>query len=95
MESWLPWRGKPQQLRQRTGSCLMHGLAHQHLYGFQIQAPGFTRTRELGLQQLLYFARDFMLDSLRRFFSCGVRMSSTGRKRQIFSLTSRNEWLSS
>jgi hypothetical protein len=39
-------------------------------------------------QQLVYFARDLLPDRFRRFFSSGERLSSTGRKRQIFSFTS-------
>ena len=45
-------------------------------------------------QQLAYFARDLLLDGLRRFFPCGEMASSTGRARQIFSFTSSNSWLS-
>jgi hypothetical protein len=46
-------------------------------------------TGEDGLQQPLYFARDFLLDGGRRFLSCSFGAgSSTGRSRQIFSLTS-------
>jgi hypothetical protein len=74
----------------------MHGRAHEHLDGFQIQVARFAHAGEDGPQQLLYFARDFLLDSVRRFFSCSLRRcSSTGRRRQMFSFTSRNERLSS
>lgn len=41
-------------------------------------------------QQLRYFARDFLLDGVRRFFFCGERVCSTGRAWQIFSFTSNN-----
>ena len=75
--------GKPQQLGQGAGSGPLHGRTHQHLDGFQIEAA-----REDRAKQLLYLARNFALDSVRRFFSCGVRVSSTGRRRQIFSFTS-------
>jgi len=66
----------------------MHGRAHQHLDCFQIDVARLADANEDGAQQLLYFARDFLLDGVRRFFSCGVSVSSTGRWRQIFSLTS-------
>jgi hypothetical protein len=66
----------------------MHGRAHQHLNGLQIDVARLADAKENGAQQLLYFARDFLLDGVRRFFSCGVSVSSTGRRRQIFSLTS-------
>jgi hypothetical protein len=67
----------------------MHGRAHQHLDGFQIQAAGFAHPGEDGAQQLLYFPRDFLLDRFGRFFSWADGTdSSTGRKAQICSLTS-------
>src|ERR1051325_6271769 len=67
----------------------MHGRAHQRLDSLQIQVTGFAYAREDGPQQLLYFARDFLLDGICRFFSCSLTgSSSTRRRRQIFSLTS-------
>jgi hypothetical protein len=73
----------------------MHGRAHQHLDRFQIHQARLTHAREEGAQQLLYFPRDFLLDGVRRFFSCSLSgCSSTGRRRQIFSFTSRKERLS-
>jgi hypothetical protein len=44
---------------------------------------------------LVYFSRDFLADGFGRFFSCGVSISSIGRKRQIFSFTSTKERLNS
>jgi hypothetical protein len=74
----------------------MHGRAHQHLDCFQIEVARLADAREDGAQQLLYLARDFLLDGVRRFFPCSLLGgSSAGRRRQIFSLTSRNERLSS
>jgi hypothetical protein len=74
----------------------MHLGTDQDLNGLQIEVTSFMYPGENGLQQLFYFARDFLLDGLRRFFSWGLRdCSSTGRRRQIFSFTSRNERLSS
>ena len=47
----------------------MHGRAHQHLDSFQIHVTRLAHTGEDGSQQLLYLARDFLLDGIRRFFS--------------------------
>ena len=77
-----------QQSSQGGRPGLMHAGAHKHLDGFQIETPRLTASAENDAQQLVYFARDFLADSCRRFFSCGVSVSSTGRRAQMFSLTS-------
>jgi len=86
-----------QQFCQGTGSRLVHRGADQHLDGFQIDLARLANAGEDTAQQLVYFARDFLLDDLCRFFSCSFKgSSSTGRSRQIFSLTSTssrpNRW---
>jgi hypothetical protein len=86
-----PGRGRGfelQQLGQRFATGLMHGRADRHFHGFQIPKSGLAKLGEDDAQDLLYFARDFLMDGFRRFFSCGVSVPSTGRKAQIFSLTS-------
>ena len=51
--------------------------------------PVLRRRAEDDAQQLVYFARDFLLDRFRRFFSwADGDASSTGRNWQIRSLTS-------
>jgi hypothetical protein len=45
------------------------------------------------LHYAAYFLGDFLLDRFGRFFSCGVRVSSTGRVRQISSFTATKERL--
>lgn len=78
-----------QQFGQSAGAGRVHGRPDQHLDGFQIQMSHLADAGEDGAQQLLYFARDFLVDGFRRFFSCSLcGGSSIGRKRQIFSLTS-------
>ena len=77
-----------EQVGEHGGSGLVHRRADRHLGGFQIRPPRFTATGEQDAQQLRYFAGDFLLDRFRRFFSCGENASSTGRARQIRSLTS-------
>jgi len=77
-----------QQFSQGRGPGMMHGRAHRHFDGFQIQTPRLAATDEDDAQQLVYFARDFLADRFDRFFSCGERESSTGRARQILSFTS-------
>jgi hypothetical protein len=63
------WRREPQQLTERCGSGVMHGRAHRHLDGFQIETACLAAAMENEDQQLVYFSRDFPADRLRRFFS--------------------------
>jgi hypothetical protein len=73
----------------------MHGSPHGHLDRFQVESACLALLLEDKPQQRAYFPFDFLPDRFRRFFSCGVRVSSTGLARQIFSLTSSSAWLSS
>jgi hypothetical protein len=69
----------------------MQGRTDRHLQGFQIQTPRLAAGAEGYAQQLVYFARDFVLDRFRRFFSwADGEVSSTGRNSQICSLTSNS-----
>jgi hypothetical protein len=69
----------------------MHGRAHRHLDGFQVQTAALVAPVEDDPQQLVYFARDFLLDRFGRFFSwADGEVSSTGRNSQICSLTSNS-----
>jgi len=70
----------------------MHRSAHQHLDGFQIHHAPVLAVREDHLEQAAYFPFDLLFNGFGRFFSCGVSVSSTGRKRQIRSLTSTSSW---
>ena len=72
------------------GHCpgVVHGVPHQCLDGLQIDRAGLMPIAEDNLYHPAYFLRDFLLDRFCRFFSCGVKVSSTGRNLQIFSLTS-------
>ena len=88
-------RGKLQEFGQGCGSSPMHGRAHSHFDGFQIQLPSFAATGEDHTYELLYFARDFLADRFGRFFSCGDRTSSNGRARQIWAFTSTKVRLNS
>jgi len=59
---------------------VVHGRAHRHLDGLQIQAPRLTATAKDDVQQLVYFARDLPADRFGRFFSSGNSVSgSVGR----------------
>src|SRR5258708_30689451 len=89
------WFGEAQQLGQHCRSSLMHNGPHDHLGGFQVEVPRLAAAVEDDQQQLVYFARHFLLDGFRRFFSSSDRVSATGRARQIFSLTSSSSRLSS
>ena len=66
----------------------MHRSPHCHLDRFQTDASGLALLLKDKLQQRVYFPFDFLVDDFRRFFSCGVSVSSTGLARQIFSLVS-------
>jgi hypothetical protein len=73
----------------------MQGRPHGHLDGFQIQPAGLAPAGKDHAQKLVYFARDFLVDRFRRFFSCSVCGSgSTGRERQIWVLVWTNSRLS-
>ena len=87
--------GKLQQLSESRRAGLMHNGPESHLDCFQIQDAPLLPLGEDAAQQRGYFARDFLADRFGRFFSCGVSVSSTGRARQIFSLTSRSSRLNS
>jgi hypothetical protein len=81
-----------QEFAQGCRAGLVQGRAHGHLDGLQIQSPRLAAAVEDNAQQLVYFARDFVTDGLRRFFSSGESVSgSDGRIRQICALT----WISS
>ena len=88
-------RPAAKQLTQRTCSGLMHRRPHGHLDRFQIQLTGLAPILKNYVQQRTYFAFDFVPDCFRRFFSCGVRVPSTGLDRQIVSFTAIRSWLSS
>jgi hypothetical protein len=85
------WGWELQEFCQRCGTGPMHGRAHRHLNRFQIQAARLAAVIKDDAQQVIYFARDFLADRFGRSISWANRTgSSTGRKRQICSLTSRS-----
>jgi hypothetical protein len=84
-----------QQLAEGGSAGMMESSAERHLHRFQIRLAGLLAFGEDASQEGGYFARDLVLDRLGRFFSSGVSVSSTGRVRQIFSLTSSRSRLSS
>jgi hypothetical protein len=73
----------------------MQGGSHRHLDRLQIKFARPTAVLKDDPEQPAYFVFDFLPDCFRRFFSCGVSVSSTGRARQIFALVSIKIWLSS
>ena len=80
--------GELQQPRERCRARLVHGGAKGRLHSLQIDASTTVTLGVDALQQCGYFARDLRLDRLGRFFPSVVSVSSTGRRAQIFSLTS-------
>lgn len=77
-----------QEMMKRGSARPMHGGASGSFDCLQIETPLLTKTGENDLEQLVYFVGDLPMDRFRGFFSCAVTASSTGRSRQIFSLTS-------
>jgi hypothetical protein len=73
----------------------VHRSPHGHLDRFQIESAGLALLLKDEPEYRAYFPLDFLTDRFRRFFSCGVSVSSTGLVRQIFSFTSSRFWLSS
>lgn len=68
---------------------------HRRLDRLQIQTPGLVPATENDAQELIYFARDFLADRFRGFFSWAAGGSSSiGRRRQISLLASTNSRLS-
>src|SRR4029077_17474945 len=82
-----PCDRQAQQMTQTRSPSLMHGATHQHFHSFQIDVTGLAQSAEDDPEHAGYFLADLLLDRLGRFFSSGVSVSSTGRMRQIFSLT--------
>ena len=82
------------RFRQNTakdrGPGAVHRSAHQGFDGLQVDWRGLADAARDDLQQAAYFLGDFALDRFGRFSSCGVSVSSTGRRRQIRSLTSNS-----
>ena len=80
------------------GSCdPVHSRTCHHFHSLQIQRPGLATAREEHMQPLVYFVGDFLMDRKSRFFSSGVQVlswDSSGRVRQIFSLTAISSMLS-
>jgi hypothetical protein len=87
--------GEPQQLAEGGCAGPMQGGAQSHFHRLQIRLASLFMLGEDARQQRGYFARDLVLDRLGRFFSSAVSVSSTGRARQIFSLTSSKSRLNS
>ena len=80
-----------QQLCQRGSPGQQQGRSQTHLDSFQIELALLVSLVNHRPQEAFYFAREFLMDRLRRFFSWTVCTGcSTGRKRQIFRFTSTN-----
>jgi hypothetical protein len=78
-----------QQLCQCGSPGLVHGGSQSGLDRFQIEPAIIASLLKDNPQEPVYFAGDFLLDGLRRFFSWAVcTVCATGRKRQILRLTS-------
>jgi hypothetical protein len=85
------WWFELQQLRQGSGPGLMHRSTDRCLDTLQIESAGRFAITENNAKQLLYFAGDFLLDDLLRFFSwADDAVSSAGRSVHICSLTSNS-----
>ncbi len=58
----------------------MHDIADEQFHRLQIDVAGPVPIAQRHTHQSVYFLTDFLLDRFGRFFSCSVRVSSTGRK---------------
>jgi hypothetical protein len=81
-------RRHAQQPLHRHCPGMVHRVPHQQLDSLQIDRAGPMPTAEDDLYDPAYFLGDFLLDRFCRFFSCTVKVSSTGRNLQMLSLTS-------
>jgi hypothetical protein len=84
-----------QQLAQRSRPGPMHRSPHGHFDRFQIESACFALILKDEPEYGGYFPFDLPMDGFRRFFSCGVSVSSTGRASQISSFVSIKVRLSS
>jgi hypothetical protein len=73
----------------------MQGRTHGHLGRLQIETARLASLLKDHTQELIYFARDFLADGFRRFFSSGASVSSTGRAWHICVFTSMKSRLNS
>src|ERR1700690_460503 len=89
-----PLRGRRfilQQLAQGGCADLVQGGSQDAFYRLQIGATTLPALGKNPAQQLVYFARHFLMDCSSRFFSWSVqppRCCSTGRSAQILSFRS-------
>ena len=87
---------------QQLGQCRRSGLvqcrAKDHLQRLQISSAAGCALGKDVVQQAVYFPRDLSMDRGSRFFSSAVQRAgvfSTGRRRQILSLTAVRSALNS
>ncbi len=66
------WGIALQQFGQGGGPGLVHGGTNGHFHRLEIQSARLAALAENQLQQVLYFAGDFLPDRFGRFFSSGV-----------------------
>jgi hypothetical protein len=83
------WWFELQQLSQGRSTGMMHRGADRYLVTLQIESSSRFSVAKNSAEQAFYFAGDFLLDRLRRFFSWAVCSAcSIGRARQILRLVS-------
>ena len=87
VKPWFDSRGLTTVVAWRMAD----GGSHRRFDRFQIEWSVVAAFLKNNMQDPVYFAGDFLLDCLRRFFSCAVcSVCSMGRKRQTLRLTSTN-----
>jgi hypothetical protein len=79
-----------EQLFQDLGREVMRRGAGGRLSRLHVEVAALAQAGEDDIQQRRYFLGRLALDRFGRFFSSGVRVSSTDRARQIVSLISSN-----
>jgi hypothetical protein len=84
-----------QQSAQSGCPGMVHGIAHQHFHRFQLDAARPAPFAQRHSQKFGYLLADLLLNRFGRFFSCGDKVSSTGRARQSSSLVATKVRLNS
>lgn len=84
-----------QQPAQSGCPGMVHRIADQHFYRLQLDAARPAPFAQRHSQKFGYLLADLLLNRFGRFFSCGDKVSSTGRARQSSSLVATKARLNS
>jgi hypothetical protein len=88
-------RGHAQQPAQSGCPGVVHGIADPHFHRLQLDAARPAPFAKRHSQKFGYLLPDLLLNRFGRFFSCGDKVSSTGRARQSSALVTTKARLNS